>query len=177
MKHMISILALLALSACSTSSGSDDVVVPVDPVDPVDLTPDVPDVSMNSDFGSLLNNVRLDAGELEVEYNSTLGLAAQTHANDMFDREYLDILVLDDADGRDIGDIVTELGYSWALIKQEVAQGDLTVDGLLAEIESEECGGAGEDNCITDDRFQDFGIAKAGEGDGQKWVFIMTEPN
>lgn len=174
MKIQLSILAVLALSACSGGGGGGDSVV--------DVTPSSPDVTMNDDFGTLLNGVRVDAGETSVTYDGRIGQAVQDHANDMVERDFLGILIPGAVnaagDAKDIGDLVTEEGYSWALIQQLVAQGEFTLEEALEEFDNTgACGGAAQDNCITDDRFENFGIAKAGVGEDQKWAFVLADPN
>ncbi len=166
MKYLVSVLALAALPACIEGDGSA-----------VDLTPSSPSVSMNNEFGTLLNGVRTGAGEAAVSYDARLGQAAQDHANDMFTDNYLDV-VIPGSGGNDIGDRITAQGYSWQTLLQLVAQGDYTLNDAMAEFDNTgACGGGGQDPCITDDRFEDFAIAKAGAGTDQRWVFVMTEPN
>lgn len=166
MRNQISVLALLALPACmGGGSGSG-----------VDPTPAAPSVTMNNEFGTLLNGVRMGAGEDAVSYDSRLGQAAQDHANDMVDNNYFDIII-PNSGGMDIGDRVTAEGYDWATIVQLIEQGDYTLSEALAELDnSGACGGPAQQACITDDRLADFGIAKAGVGDDQKWVLVLTEP-
>lgn len=167
MKIQISILALLALPACMGGGDGGG----------VDPTPATPSVTMNNDFGTLLNGVRMGAGTDAVSYDGRLGQAAQNHANDMVDNNYFDIII-PNSGGMDIGDRVTAAGYSWALIEQLIEQGDYTLAEALAEFDNTSaCGGAAQPNCITDDRFEDFGIAKAGVGADQKWVLVLAQPN
>lgn len=167
MKKTISVLAIIGLTGCieGGSNGGN-----------VDLTPDVPDVQMNADFGTLLNGARMD----NATYDPRLGRAVQDHANDMFDRGYLAVTIPGTTGNNngmeDIGDRVTQEGYNWASIAQLVAEGDFTMEELLADFNSVPCGNAGQDECITSSVFQDFGIGKAGEGDGQKWALVLTEP-
>ncbi len=167
MKKQLIVLALLALPACMGGGDSGDVIDP---------TPSGPSVSMNNEFGTLLNGVRMGAGENAVTYDGRLGQAAQNHANDMVDNDYFSVII-PDSGGMDIGDRVTAQGYTWATIVQLIEQGDYTLAEALVELDnSSACGGPGQDPCITDDRLQDFGIAKAGTGADQKWVLVLTEP-
>lgn len=171
MKAYITILALAALPACMGGGGGG-----------VDVTPSSPSVSMNNDFGTLLNGVRMGAGEAAVSYDSRIGQAAQDHANDMINRNYFTVTIpgtVGNNNGmEDIGDRVTAEGYSWQTIVQLIEQGDYTLtEALNAFDNSGACGGGGQDPCIVDDRLQNFGIAKAGAGAGQKWVLVLTEPN
>ena len=169
MNKIISVVALMGLSACLGSGSSDGT-----PTVPIDLTPDQPDVAMNTEFGTLLNGMRMGN---DATYDSRIGRAAQLHANDMFERNYFSVVIEGDPNGRDIGDRVTAEGYTWSEIVQLIAQGDYTIEGALAEFDnSGNCGGGGQDLCITDSFLTDFGIAKAGAGDGQKWVLVLAAP-
>jgi uncharacterized protein YkwD len=172
MNKYISVLALLALPACmGGDSGSG-----------VDLTPSGPDATMNANFGTLMNNMRLVTvpGDDPLEYDARLGRAAQLHANDMYEDGYFSIYIpleLDpNGDPADIGTRVNAQGYSWALIAQLIEQGDYSLSEVLAEWSDDTCDTAGT-ICLEDDLYQDFGLAKAGSGTEQKWVLILTEPN
>lgn len=164
MKKQLSILAMLALPACM-GGGSDS---------GVDLTPSSPDVAMNNDFGALLNGVRVN----DASYDARLGRAAQIHANDMVDRDYLSVTIpgtVGNNNGmQDIGDLITAQGYTWADLAQLVEQGEYTLAEVLTEFQSVDCGNAGQDLCLEDSTFTDFGIAKAGAGVDQKWVLVLT---
>lgn len=171
MKRMISVVALIGLSACmgggSDSSGAD-----------VDLTPDAPDVAMNMQFGTLLNGMRMGN---DLAYDADIGRAAQEHANDMIDRNYFSVTIPGTTGNNngmeDIGDRVTAAGYTWSDIVQLIEQGDFTLDEALAELDNVgNCGGPAQDLCITDSSLTDFGLAKAGAGDGQKWVLVIASP-
>ena len=168
MKAYFAILAVAALSACGSSGGGGG---------GVDTTASGPDVSLNNDFGTLLNDVRMGAGEAAVTYDARLGRAAQKHADDMVARNYFDV-VIEGSGGDDIGDRINDENYSWALLVQLIEQGDYTLSEAMAEFDnSGACGGGGQNPCVTDDRLQDFGLAKAGSGAGQKWVLVLTQPN
>jgi uncharacterized protein YkwD len=116
----------------------------------------------------------------DLVYDARLGRAAQLHANDMIDRNYFEVTIpgtVGNNNGmQDIGDRITAQGYTWSDLAQLIEQGDYTLAEVLAEFNSTPCGGAGQDPCITDNVFEDFGIAKAGAGDGQKWVLVATAP-
>lgn len=186
MKHMISILALLALPACLDSGDTTvdvdlDDTVEEDTVDDVDLTPDTPDLALNTEVGTLLNDARTTFGSADVTYDSSLGRAAQDHANDMFDNDYLAVTIpgtVGNNNGmQDIGDRVTAYGYTWADIVQLVAQGDFTTSEAFDELNNDgNCGGPAQDLCITDSVLENFGLAKAGSGDDQRWVLVLTSP-
>lgn len=165
MKKTVSVLAMIGLSACMGDSSSS-----------VDLTPDTPDVQMNQEFGTLLNGARMN----NATYDPRLGRAVQNHANDMFNRGYLAVTIPgttgDNSGMQDIGDRVTQEGYTWASIAQLVAEGDFTTAELLADYNSVPCGNAGQDECITSPIFENFGLGKAGEGDSKKWALVLAEP-
>ncbi|MDX8354630.1 hypothetical protein [Cognatiyoonia sp. IB215182] len=173
MKKIISVVALFGLSAClgGGDSSSDS---------GVDLTPDTPDVAMNMDFGTQLNGMRM-AGT-EVDYDATAGRAAQIHANDMFEKDYLSIFLPGTTapmgGEKDIGDTLNELGLTWQDIGQFIAQGDFTTTTLLDEWAtngSQGDGSAAED--LTFEDFELFGLAKAGSGSDQRWVLVLVNPD
>lgn len=171
MKIYISVLALLALPAC-LGGGSDS---------STDLTPDGPSVSLNNDFGVLMNGVRLteNPSASALTYDARLGQAAQIHANDMFTRDYTSIFVQGSDNGmggeQDLGDLVNDQGYAWQDIGQLVEEGDHTLATVLDEWSDDDCLAVNA-KCIEESLFEDFGFAKAGSGSDQRWVLILTDP-
>lgn len=172
MKKIVAIFGVLALSACSTgSSDGDD--------SGVDLTPTTPSTTMNAEFGTGLNALRMGAGEETVFYDATVGLAAQTHANDMYDNDYLSIF-MGPGNTQDMGDTLNDLGLSWSDIGQMVAQGDFDTDSVLTEWETngspDGSNGGGTDELTFSD-YELFGLAKAGEGADSRWVLLLVNPS
>ncbi|MFQ1702771.1 CAP domain-containing protein [Loktanella agnita] len=168
MKKHLTILSLLILPACM--GGGDGTSV--------DLTPSGPSASMNAEFNPLLNGVRMDAGESELFYDERVGQAAQIHANDMLVNNELSIFLA--GTERDMGDTLNSLGYGWQDIGQMVAQGNYSLAGVLSEWEANGSpagsGGGGSDELTFED-YVEFGIAKAGSGNDQRWVLLLTNPN
>lgn len=174
MKYHLSILAVLILSACG--SGSDDAVTVIDP-----NLPTAPSVPLNTEFGDLMNGARMNvnSGATPLTYNARVGRAAQVHANDMVVNNYFDKQVPNSDDGNgnpiDIGSRVTAQGYDWADIAELIEQGDLTMAEAISEFGAQQCDADGT-TCFNRTNFEDFGIAKAGNGDNQKWVLVLAEP-
>ncbi len=170
MRNYVCLCALVVLPACLGSGGGDDVDAAV-----------VADTSMNTSFGSIMNQARLNnnGSATQLQYNETVARVAGIHAVDMVENNYLSATIpgTDNGSGqlRDIGDRLNDAGYRWIDLEQLVAQGDFTTQEAYQEFEgSDGCGPATV--CTLQEGFSDFGIAKAGTGSGQKWVFIMTEP-
>jgi hypothetical protein len=156
MNKYISVLALLALPACLGGG---------------DSTTSVP--TMNEEFGVSLNGVRMNAGESTLFFEPQLQTAAQVHADDMVANDTLSIFL--DGTMTDIGDTLNSMGYSWNDIGQFVAQGDDSMQEVLAEWQ---LNGSAADGSPADDlTFEDmdwFGIAKSGSGADQRWVLVLT---
>ena len=102
----------------------------------------------------------------------------------MFTRDYDSIVVMgetviDPVDNmerdKDLGDVVTEAGYSWMTIKELIAKGEMTNSEALAVWNGETC--TGGVRCYDDTAYNDFGNAKAGSGSDQRWVLILATEN
>ena len=170
MKKIVAIFGILALAACSSggSDGSDS---------GVDLTPDIPSTSLNTEFGTALNDLRAGNSQTALTYDSTVGEAAQIHANDMYENDYLSIFLEETSE--DMGDTLNNLGLSWDEIAQFIAQGEYEVDTLLTEWDENGSQGDGSIAVLDDLNFPDyelFGLAKAGDGDDSRWVLLLVNP-
>lgn len=182
MKYAFAMIAVLGLSACmggggSTGGGSGG------GGGGVDLTPDVPDATMNSEMGAILNDVRTANGRFDLEYESTIGRAAQIHANDMYEAGRPSILL--SSNGQDMGDTLRDdLFFNWSFIEQFANQGDYTVQELFDEISTNgSAPGSGgstasnlNDFALDDDSFEFFGLGKAGSGSDQYWALLLVDP-
>ena len=172
MKHYLLAAFLTALAACSNSGDSVEMTT--------DLTPSIPSVTLNTSFATLMNGVRATNGVADLTYDSRVGQAAQNHANDMVVNNYFSVTIPGSDNGsgdlRDIGDRVTDAGYSWVDIEQLIAQGEFSTAEAFAAFGAQTCDAVGT-ICLTQNGFTNFGIAKAGTGSNQKWVFVMVEPN
>lgn len=185
MKKFIPVLALFALPACF---GVNDTTVTTAraSVDPV----------MNRQLEATLAQSRM-AGLNPILFETRTATAAQVHANDMVDGNYLSIIipgrdsVPDDPNDAgsigiqawDMGDTLREdLGLDWNDIVQMVGAGDMTADQMLANWRAAGSpagsgGGAAIDLTGTDTiaEFNFFGIAKAGTGANTKWALIVVD--
>ena len=178
MKKMISIVAVLSLSACM-GGGSDDVSIANQMGD---LTPSSPDLSLNNDFGTIMNNARTASGD--IAFDNRLASAAQKHANDMFTRNFDTVTVKDEmiADSnepsgfrlKDLGDLANSEGYDWVDLGQLIARGEATPAEAEARWSNETCLDAVR-TCFNDP-FENFGLGKAGSGGDQRWVMILANP-
>ena len=171
MKKTISVLAIMGLSACMGGGGGSSTVGGSTVSNPVDAT-------MNSSFETILNGSRT----MNATWDSRVARGAQEHADDMINNSYLSINIPgttnpNNASGmQDIGDRVTAAGYTWNDLTQLVTEGDLTLNELFAEFSAIPCGGGGQDLCITDSTFQNFGLGKADNGGDPKWALVMVSP-
>lgn len=185
MKKFIPVLALFALPACF---GVNDTTVSTAraSIDPV----------MNQQLEATLSQSRM-AGLAPIAFETRTATAAQIHASDMVDGNYLSIIIPgrdsvpdDPTDAGtlgiqawDMGDTLREdLGLDWDGIVQMVGAGDMTADAMLANWRAAGSpagsgGGAAVDLTGTDSiaEFNFFGIAKAGSGANTKWALILVE--
>lgn len=175
MRNYISVLALMALPACFGVGNG------------VDLTPSSPDAAVTSQAQSSLDGTRIANAQDTLTYNATVGRVAQSHANDMFDRNYLSILELgSDLGGgvmRDLGDDLNDSRLFWDEIIQMVEQGDMTVDDVLTQFATSGSAdtGVGSDqndfgNAMNNADYELFGIGKAGSGDDTRWALLLVDP-
>ncbi|MEM7724672.1 MAG: CAP domain-containing protein, partial [Pseudomonadota bacterium] len=135
-----------------------------------------PSTSLNSSFGTLMNNTRLAAnsGANTLVYDSDVGRAAQLHANDMYTRNYDSVQILGGG-GDDIGDRVTDQGYSWEDIAQLIDRGENTTADQVAAFSDDVCD-APNGTCFARNNFAHFGVARAGSGADTRWVLVLTDP-
>lgn len=164
MKPYHFIFGALLLSACSSGGSST-----------VDLTPSAPSTTLNSSFGTLMNNTRLalNGTAPALAYDADVGRAAQLHANDMYTRNY-DSIFIQGGGGDDIGDRVTAQGYSWEDIAQLIDRGDATVQQQVDAFAAENC--TINTTCYENADFAHFGVGRAGSGADMRWVLVLTDP-
>jgi hypothetical protein len=182
MRKIFAVLAILALPAC-LDSGSDSVTMTPGGPDPIDTV-------ANNAMGASLAGAR-GAGLGDIVYNPTVGRVAQDHAQDMFDRNYLSIYDLGTTGfagprggEADLGDDLNAAGIAWDEIIQMVAQGEMDVPTLFAELQARDIGDGIEGNVGTqlqnalefDDPYEFFGLGKAGTGAEQRWALFIVDP-
>ncbi len=173
MKYAISLVALCLLPACM-GGGSDG--------------PSAPTTQLNTDFGTLLNGVRMGNGAAAVAFDQRVANAAQSHATDMVVDNYFahDTQNPTPECGNpcDAGERLLAQGYTWKVFYEGIGRGNnLTLQQLL---DAWEAGGAGGDFSVDGDNgasnninladFEHFGIAKAGPDGNQRWVLLMADP-
>jgi hypothetical protein len=165
--------------------------------DSVSMTPAVsrePAPEVTSAITMEMDGAR-SSGLEPIFYNATVGRVAQSHAQDMVDRNYFSIF----EDGTDtcagvgglcdMGDDLNDISRNWDEIVQMVARGDKSIPVLFSEFRGRTVDnnvGDGDLGEKLDDglQFQDFvgegyeffGLGKAGSGDDTKWAFIFVDP-
>ncbi len=115
----------------------------------------------------MLNGVRASSSSGAVAYDSRLGTAARRHANDMHANSFLSHT---GSDGSTIGSRVTDAGYSWNTVGENIAQGQQDEAAVLAAWMNST--GHRENN--VNPNFEDFALAKAGSGSNQYWVLVLA---
>ncbi|MEO1641175.1 MAG: hypothetical protein AAFU41_18205 [Pseudomonadota bacterium] len=168
MKKTLSVVAILGLSACMGGGGDGG----------VSLVSNSVDATMNDDFEVLLNGVRTS----NATWDTDIARAVQDHADDMVNEGYLSVNIPgttnpNNSSGmRDIGDRMVEEGYTWNELGQYVTEGDKTLTEVFNEFNALPCGNAGQDLCLDDVIYENFGIGKADNGGEPKWAFAIASP-
>jgi len=165
--RLMAILLTLPLSACMTSlpvqeflesSVSTSNTAPANQFDqPAAATGD-------ETFAVLLNDERGGAELVAVEEHALLNEAAQLHAEDMVENNYLSHVGLD---GDTVADRVLEVGYDYAFIAENIAQGYST-DAAVIEAWMNSPGHAAN---ILDPRAADFGLGLVDD----TWVLLLGD--
>ena len=167
MKVYLSIAALCFATACGGGGGStSQVTVNNDPTQagagavqasnsPVAASPSVAVTQTPSQiFETMINSVRADNGAGSLDYNAKLGVAAQRHAEDLATNE---IWSHTGSDGSTIGQRVTDAGYAYRLVGENIARGQTDEQAALTAWMNSTTGHR-ENN--LDVRFEDFALAK-----------------
>lgn len=168
MRNIFALTAICLLPACmegsstsvSTSSSSSGLPTSVGSVSG-------PTASESTSFASLLNNVRLDNGAGTISYDARLAAAAQIHSNDQFN---MGVMTHTGSDGSSVGDRVSDQGYNFSIVGENVARGYQTEESVMTGWTNSP---DHHDNNI-DPRFEDFGIAKAGSGSQTYWTLVLA---
>lgn len=172
MKRAFSIAAFCLATACggaggsttslSTSSSSGSAPIPI-----ADLPQVAVSVAPSQTFSSMINGVRSGAGAQALTYDGRLGVAANRHANDMAANNFFSHT---GSDGSTVGQRVTDAGYQWNLVGENIARGQVDEQAVLdAWMNST---GHRENN--LDPRFEDFALAKADSAQGPYWVLVLA---
>jgi uncharacterized protein YkwD len=158
MKTHFAAITLLALCACggSETTNQNFIVVP----------PGVPSVPENDAFAPRLNGVRAANGAADVAYNSQLGVAAQTHADDMLVNDYFSHTGWN---GSTFDERATAAGYNWSAIGENIAQGQQTQEQVMESWTNSQLHHENNINPV----FEDFGLGIAGTGSNKRWVLML----
>jgi uncharacterized protein YkwD len=163
--------AIFLTAACGGAGGSTvDVSQNFIPIE------DLPQIAISeapsATFESMLNNVRSNAAISAgpVTYNSLLGQAARRHANDMHANDFFDH---EGSDGSNIGKRVSDTGYQYSYVGENIAWGQQSEAAALADWQSS-TEGHKENNELV--RHEHFALAKAGSGQNTYWVLVLADP-
>ncbi|TAG15131.1 MAG: CAP domain-containing protein [Rhodobacterales bacterium] len=161
MRVFLAIAALAFLPACGGgATGSSSGGGPI-------LLPPPPSTAENNTFAGLLNTVRVNNGAGTVAYDSRLGVAAQSHANDMVANDFLDHT---GSNGSTIRTRAEAAGYTgWTRLGENIAQGQQSQQAVLTAWTNSPGHHANNINPL----FDDFGLAKAGSGSDLRWVLML----
>lgn len=99
----------------------------------------------------LVNIERNDRGEEPLEYNSALELAAQRHAEDMYENDYFSHT---SQDGRDFGQRAEEAGYSGSPGGENIALGQNSAEQVMTSWMNSD----GHRRNILDGNFDEIGV-------------------
>lgn len=167
MKKFSCIAALCLAAACggsttsfSTSGGSGAI--------PIDQLPQVAVSQVPSQtFAGMLNGVRSADGVGSVTHDARLGVAARRHANDMAANNIWGHI---GSDGSTVGQRVTDAGYNWNAVGENVARGQADEQAVLDDW----MGSTLHRENNLDPRFEDFALAKANSPRGTYWVLVLA---
>lgn len=164
MKLHMALALLCGSAACVQDTG--DIAVEIDPVQA-----SIASVNANEgqSFETMLNGVRGVYGAEPLSYDARLGTAALAHAQDMYDNDFFSHT---GSDGLEVGDRVSAAGYSYSWVGENIAKGQQTeADVLRAWVNSP---GHQENNVRP--QFEDFALARVGDGFDRYWVLVFASP-
>jgi len=118
-----------------------------------------------SSFSADVNSYRAPALN-PLSYNSQLQGAAQTHANDMSTNGFFSHT---GSDGRTVSDRVSDQGYNWAWIGENIAQGQTTATQALNGWKASPSHNA----ILLSSVPTEFALARA---PGNYWVMVLAKP-
>lgn len=155
-------IGLAALTACGS-------VAPTQTSSSSSASSSATPSEINKSFGTLLNNTRAANGAGSVTFDSRLAKAAQRHADDLNDNDLA--LSHTGSDGSNVGDRVTDAGYNWSNVAENVAQGQADVNEAMDGWTNSPGHHANNINPV----FEDFALAKAGSGSKRRWVLVLAK--
>ena len=113
-----------------------------------------------------LNTLRAENDRAPVSYSETLEKAAKRHADDM-DRAGL--FSHTGSDGSDVGARVSDAGYGWCVVAENIAKGQLN----LAEVMQAWAESPGHRRNMLSREVTEFALI---EGAGKTWVMVLAAP-
>lgn len=162
MLRILPLMAFGAMSACVVASEGGY------GVDAMQENP-VADAS----FGAMLNTYRATVGAQTVTFDARLSAAAQSHAQDMVDRDYFSH---NSPEGETVEDRMIAEGYSPTAFGENIAGRQVTETEVLnAWIASDTPISPGQPthkDILEGAAFEDFGLGLA-VGDESRWVLVM----
>ena len=162
-----SVLAILPLSACMTVLPLEQIVLDSAQTSAGGLatqTSSLPDTAVagSETFAAILNDERGTLSLVAVTPEPRLTEAAQSHAEDMHDNDYLSHTGLN---GSSVADRALAVGYDYAFIAENIAQGFYSEEAVF-EAWMNSPGHAAN---ILDERAEDFGLGL----EGDTWVLML----
>jgi len=158
--RIFSILAFCAMSGCV-------VALPGDPLSPDGFGENAEQTTAENDasFGAMMNTYRVSTGVGVVEFDARLSAAAQTHAQDMVDRNYFDH---ENPEGMDVRARMIAEGYTPDAWGENIAgRQSSETEVLNAWINSKD-----HNDILTAESFEDYGLGLA-VGSESRWVLVM----
>lgn len=143
-------------TAPQTASNRPSIVAPQAPTAPIDQS-----------FAGMLNGARASSGAGAVSFDARLGRAAQAHANDMLANGYFSHTGLN---GSSAGDRIRAQGYNWRTYGENIARGQQTEEQVFNGWQNS----SGHRANNLNPNFEDFGLAKAGNGSNRYWVLVLA---
>ncbi|WP_417523179.1 CAP domain-containing protein [Marinovum sp.] len=111
-----------------------------------------------------VNHLRRQSGRAPLRWSPVLEAVAQAHADDMAQRGYFSHRGVD---GASVGDRVRRAGYSWCAVAENIAQGQRSLDAVLAGWQ----GSPGHRRNMLSAAMAELGVAR---GPGNTWVMVLA---
>lgn len=169
MKFALSLMALALAAACGGSGGGTSDVsqtnISIESIPQIAISQ-----APSANFESMLNNVRSNVGADPVTYNGLLGQAARRHANDMHANDFF---AHTGSDGSTIGTRVSDTGYRYSWVGENIAWGQ---QSEAAALDAWQRSTTGHKENNENPRHEHFALAKAGSGQNTYWVLVLADP-
>lgn len=155
-------LLALSLSACDESSLPEPT--------PTETNNQTPEEAFAQSMLQAVNDIRRrgsDCGETvdTLAWNNQLADAAERHAQDMADNEFFEH---EGSDGSTVGQRVTEAGYTWMAVAENIAWGYNSVEAVMQGWEDS----PGHCENLMSSTYSQIGVARVGD----YWVQVFAKP-